>query len=118
MSNESRTTKCYKCSVDICMGADQLHELQATGKIFYCVNGHGQVFGDGCVHQQELQTEVDRLRRQVREASRTIAMAYAESRRCPWPGCRDYVYSSRGGMYAHMRQVHGMPMWLSSEDVA
>lgn len=104
------STTCAECGVTICLGTGQLHSLRATGETFFCPSGHRNYFPDGCEHQQELKEEIERLRTMVWRVSNMADEFYAETKQCPWPGCRDrYTYATRGTMYAHMRRVHDMP---------
>lgn len=89
---------CCICGVDICLSDSMYHELRRTRASFYCPAGHSQQFTGGCEHEQTA-----RRQREAREHYER------ESRRCPWPTCRVYVYSSRDSLYHHMQRAHGMP---------
>ena len=81
-----------------------------THETFHCPSGHPNHYAG--------ESDIERLEREIRwlkqQLARTVSrgqydQAVAESRRCPWPTCREYVYASRQSMYEHMRRQHDMP---------
>jgi hypothetical protein len=80
-----------------------------THEFWHCPAGHSQHFVGETDQQKRHRLEVERLNQQIANWRRHAEALEALGRTCPWPTCREYVYSSRDSLYEHMRRTHGMP---------
>lgn len=79
-----------------------------THESWHCPAGHAQHFA-GESDEDRLERENKHLRRERDRWQANYERAWRDARICPWPTCREYVYSSRDSLYDHMRRAHGMP---------
>ena len=86
------------------------NRAQETHEWWTCPTGHKQHFVGESDKDRQHRLEVERLERRIADWEGAYNRVSAESRRCPWPTCRDYVYASRDSMFEHMRRIHGMPL--------
>ena len=98
--------------------AESFYErARRTHEFWHCPAGHAQHF-TGESEEERLSREVKTLRRQLATVRELYERADALARKCPWPGCRSYVYSSRDSMYDHLRRTHGMPVVAEIQEEA
>lgn len=111
---------CCKCGVTFGLVAGHHSDLQRSGNMFYCPNGHGQVYSDDLDKQlerakQQAQRERDRflMERERKEAAQRSAAAYrgqvtkikrrVGAGKCPC--CRSHFKN----LQEHMTETH--PGW-------
>jgi len=85
------------------------NRCRSTHEDWRCPAGHVRCFVGETDEQIRHRREVARLEQRIENYVSFYEREHDDARRCPWPTCRDYVYSSRSSMYEHMRRRHGMP---------
>lgn len=100
------------------MDAQFVARARETHESFYCPAGHSLSWQVESKMERKHREEIEQLKRQIESWASGYEREHDESRRCPWPTCRVYVYASRDSMYEHMRRTHDMPLMAAVREAS